>query len=480
MKLVITGITLVTCLLALGTTSSGEKEDRMNIVLIVIDTLRADHLSCHGYYRPTSPNIDKLAREGVRFESCFIQTSGTHPGFTTIMTGRSPVYHGVISHCGHIPLKKGVKMLPETLQEVAYKTAAIDNLPSTWHSWLPPATRGVEPEWFSRGYDLFHDYGILKQTSLQTKQNAQQITEKAFELLDEIGNEQFFLFIHYWDPHTGYFPPPPFDRIYYVGNERDPKHASMAKVRREMGDTVDKWHGDNLKHVTDADYFIAQYDGAITYCDYQLGRLFIKLEQMGVAEDTLIIVTADHGENMLERKPYFGHGGLYACTTHVPLIMKYPKGLPEGKVFSQLVGHVDIVPTVFGIMGKKHPQPMEGIDLVPLARGEKENTRGIIFSAAHGGVAAFDGRYRLTKNWNDRSDQLRGKQLYDSLADPDELVDIAGKHPEVAARLSKAIDGWIDALMAESGREVYPWAEKQEKTKTAEAAMKKMGNPLGP
>jgi arylsulfatase A-like enzyme len=452
----------------------------MNVVLIVIDTLRADHLSCHGYQRPTSPNMDKLAAEGVRFENCFVQGSGTHPGFTTIMTGRSPVYHGVISHCGHVALKEGVKMLPEVLREQGYKTAAVDNLPSTWHFWLPEETRGVEPEWFRRGYDVFNDYGTLKQTSLETKQNAGQIADKAFELLDEIGDEQFFLFLHCWDPHTGYFPPPPFDRIYYVGDESDPKHTSMAKVREVMGDTVEKWHGGSTKHVTDANYMVAQYDGAITYCDYQLGRVFMKLEQMGVADDTLIVITGDHGENMLEHNPFFGHGGLYTCTTHVPLIMKYPRGLPEGKVFPQLVGHVDIVPTIFGVMGKEHPGPLEGIDLFKLVKGEQDKTREIVFSSGHGGTAAFDGRYRLKKNWDDRSEGVGRKILYDNLEDPDELVNVAKKHPEVVARLSKAIDEWIDALMEEAGREVYPYAEQEAKVKASEAALKKMRDSLGP
>ena len=451
----------------------------MNVVLIVLDTLRADRLSCHGYDRPTSPNLDKLASEGVRFENCFIQSAGTHPGFTTIMTGRSPVYHGVISHCGHIPLKDGLKMLPEVLKEQGYMTAAVDNLPSTWHSWLPEETRGVEPEWFRRGYDLFDDYGLLKQTALATKQNAGQITEKAFKLLDEIGDREFFLFLHYWDPHTGYFPPPPFDRIYYVGDEKDPKHTSMAKVREEMGDTVEKWHGGSTKDVTDAEFLIAQYDGAITYCDYQLGRLFIKLEQMGVAEDTLIVVTGDHGENMLEHVPYFGHGGLYTCTTHVPLIMKCPKRLPKGKVFPQLVGHMDIVPTVLSIAGKRHPGPLEGIDLCEVVSGKRRETREVAFSSGHGGTAAFDGRYRLKKDWDDRSEGVGGKALYDDLEDPDELVNVAEKHPKIVARLSKAIDEWINALMEESGREVYPWAEQQAKVKASEAALEKMKEPEG-
>jgi len=452
----------------------------MNVVLIVLDTLRADRLSCHGYDRPTSPNLDKLASEGVRFENCFIQSAGTHPGFTTIMTGRSPVYHGVISHCGHIPLKDGLKMLPEVLKEQGYVTAAVDNLPSTWHSWLPEETRGVEPEWFRRGYDLFDDYGLLKQTALATKQNAGQITEKAFKLLDEIGDREFFLFLHYWDPHTGYFPPPPFDRLYYVGDETDPKHTSMAKVREEMGDTVEKWHGNSTKDVTDAKYLIAQYDGAITYCDYQLGRLFIKLQQMGVADDTLIVVTGDHGENMLEHVPYFGHGGLYTCTTHVALIMKHPRQLPEGKVFSQLAGHVDIVPTICGITGKKHPGPLEGIDLSDVVEGERKETREVVLTAGHELTAAFDGRYRLKKQWDDRSEEIGRKVLYDDLEDPDELTNVAAKHPEVVARLSKAIDEWIDAQMKEAGRNVYPYAEQEAKVKASEAALKKMREPQGP
>jgi len=242
---------------------------------------------------------------------------------------------------------------------------------------------------------------------------------------------------------------------------------------------VEKWHGGSTKHVTDANYMVAQYDGAITYCDYQLGRLFMKLEQMGVADDTLIVITGDHGENMLEHNPFFGHGGLYTCTTHVPLIMKYPKGLPEGRVFPQLVGHVDIVPTILGVMGQEHPGPLEGIDLFKLVKGEQDKTREMVFSSGHGGTAAFDGRYRLKKNWNDRSEGVGRKILCDNLEDPDELVNVAEKHPGVVERLSNAIDEWIDALMEEAGREVYPYAEQEAKVKASEAALKKMKGSLG-
>jgi len=444
----------------------------MNVVLIVIDTLRADHLSRYGYERPTSPNLDKLAREGVLFENCSIQSSGTHPGFTTLMTGRSPVHHGVIAHCGFNEPKEGIKTLPEMLQGAGYKTGAVDNLPSTWHSWFPEPLRGVEPKWFARGWDDFRDYGLLRQGSRETKKNAGQITEEAFDVLEKIGSEQFFLFLHYWDPHTGYFPPPPFDRIYYVGDESDPKHTSMAIVRQKMGDTVDNWHAGNLRHVTDANYVVAQYDGAITYCDYQLGRLFVKLKEMGIEEETLIIVTADHGENMLDHTPYFGHGGMHSSCLHVPLIMKHPKRLPAGNVVKQLVGHVDIIPTIFGLIGREAPQRLEGMDLTAPARGEKKETRDIVFSTGGPSIAAYDGRYRLAKMFNDRTDKTTRKTLYDTVEDPDEQKDVAGEHPEVVARLSKAIDEWVDALMEEAGRTEYPWVEQKRKEDEAKAKAK--------
>ncbi|MFC1736675.1 sulfatase [Candidatus Hydrogenedentota bacterium] len=444
---------------------------KKNFILIALDTLRAEQMSSYGYHVPTSPNMDMMGAQGLQFKNAYSEARCTHPSFTTMLTGVHCLSHRVVTHCGRIKKHEEYPMVGEYLQEAGVKTVAIDNLASTWHSWVPETEMVVEPLWFTEGFDTYDDYGLLKQTSLKTKKNAGELVDKAYEHLKALKDDSFFMFLHTWDPHTGYFPPPPFDKVFYARDEKDPKYTSMVKAREDMGTTIDDWHGGSTVDVTDADWFIAQYDGAIAYTDYQMGRLRIMLQELGIAEDTTILITADHGENMLEHLPYFGHGGLWDKCLRVPMIAYRPGDEAQPKASDAIASHIDIVPTILNHFGVEIPEHMHGFDLFDLAAGNVEG-REWAYSMTDGEVGAHNGRYHLMAPYDDTADSPEGKEFYDLVEDPDEQNNIAAEKWEIAGPMFKQLAEYMRNTLAEAGHD-HPWIEEWDLLSKARAARKK-------
>ena len=187
----------------------------MRLLYIDIDTLRADHLGCYGYGRRTSPFIDSIARRGVLFERCYAPNIPTHPSFTTMLTGKEAITHNIVNIGGGVPLADGVRLLPQILREHGYATAAVDSM----------------GRHFERGFDEYVTY-TWDRSNPMVLRRAETVTAKALPVIARLREQPrpFFLFIHYWDPHTPYLPPPPFDRMFYAGDEKDPRHHSMDPV----------------------------------------------------------------------------------------------------------------------------------------------------------------------------------------------------------------------------------------------------------
>ncbi|GAC1404214.1 MAG: hypothetical protein NVSMB65_20520 [Chloroflexota bacterium] len=178
----------------------------MNIVLIALDTQRADHLGCYGYPRPTSPFLDSVARRGVLFERCYAPNIPTHPSFTTMLSGKEAITHDIVNIGGGVPLADGVRLLPEILREHGYATAAVDSM----------------GRHFTRGFDEYVTYA-WDRSNPTVLRKAETVTEAALPVIDRLRAQPrpFFLFLHYWDPHTPYLPPPPYRRRFYPP-DRDP------------------------------------------------------------------------------------------------------------------------------------------------------------------------------------------------------------------------------------------------------------------
>lgn len=305
-----------------------------NVLLISLDTTRADHLGCYGYRRNTSPHLDRLASQGMLFERCVSPHIPTHPAHTTMLTGCDAFRHQVVANGAKVEPAAGVRMLAEILKERGYWTGAADNL----------------GRWFARGYDRYEGYQWARDSSGAWRKG-EAVNKTALSVLNEAASQEkpWFVFAHYWDPHTPYLPPPPFDRCFYHGNERDPSNRSMDEALSFP--PFEAYFRTWLDGVTDIEFPKAQYDAEIAYMDTCLAHLFNRVDELGLAEDTLIVVTADHGEELDEHRMWFDHHGLYQTNLHVPLIMRQPGTIPANTYIPELVTMTDLTPTILGHLG---------------------------------------------------------------------------------------------------------------------------------
>lgn len=418
----------------------------MNVVLIAIDTLRADHLGCYGYPRATSPHIDAFARNAVVFDQHIAAAIPTHPSFTTLHTGQFSITHGVVAHGGRNDIPRDAPWLASILHEAGYTTAAVDNL-SQWRLD------------FHRGFEFYID--PTKRQALSINADNRTINRRVLPFLEQHQQEQFFLLVHYWDPHTPYLPPRAYRRLFYSGDPEAPGHYSLdgMETRHPLGKAWrETWFPQLGKHITDAHYIEALYDAEIRYCDEGVGQLLSKLEDLGLSERTVVAITSDHGEMMFRHGIFFDHHGLYDGNLHVPLLLRVP-GLPPRRV-PGMSASVDVAPTLLDLCGLAAEERMEGISLTPWLRGERDDApREWVVSQECTWQMKWCLRTPAHKLILAREPDAYGtpaRELYDLTTDPGEFVNLAEKEPEAVARLEAQLEGWIAAQMARNGLKEDP------------------------
>ncbi len=430
---------------------------KTKVLLIVIDTLRADHLHCYGYKKETSPNIDRLAREGVIFYHAYANGIPTTPAFTTIFTGLHSLTHRVVSHGGEETLPGGILLLSEILGANGFRTCAIDNLYS------------IKP-YFAKGYE----YYINPRSKSPHLIQAEEINREAIRWMEEHREEEFFLFLHYWDPHTPYLPPEEYKLMFYQGGDPfDPKNRSMEPAKRQIPyPFFKKWHYDLLGNPTDTNYIIAQYDGEIRYVDEAIGEILETLERLGIEEETLIILTSDHGENMTEHNFFFDHQGLYEPVIHIPLIMRFGEKLsPKG--IEAFVQHIDIMPTILDILGIKVDVRFDGKSLLPLMRGDVEEVHQEIISTEctwRAGIAIRKGEWKLIKTIDQGLYSTPSKELFNLKSDPEEKENLYEIERERGEDMELELCMWLEEklenkpdplrVQAEKGLPAKGWVER--------------------
>jgi len=367
----------------------------MNVLLISIDTLSAKHLGCYGYHRTTSPNLDRLAVEGVLFDHFLCAQVPTQPSYTSIFTGQFSVTHSIVTHGGTKQLAHDAPYVTWDLQKANFTTAAVSNL----HRMQP---------WFARGFEFLIDPS--HKWKFFQSQSCEAVNQRAVPWLKSHADEPFFLFVHYWDPHTPYLPPERYRGLFYDGDPCDPAKTTMAPLwRQPFGEWWQRDWFEKLqpgRKITDAEYIVAMYDSEIRYVDEMgIAPLLAALDEAGLRDDTLVMVVSDHGEMMYDHGIYFDHHGLYDENLHVPLIVRWPgrmchgwlaqpcSSLPEarrtvgqadrgtgrapaGRRVPHLVVHADIAATILDACGcPPHPK-MEGRSLLPLFLGKGDEGRG--------------------------------------------------------------------------------------------------------
>lgn len=346
MNRIVLSIVLLLSLFVAGCRKNTNLEKR-SVILISIDTMRADHLRCYGYDRKTSPTMDSLALAGTRWISCQAQAPWTLPSHASIWTGLSIDAHGTVwDECGMHVLAPYLPSLPTILKEEGFRTAAFTNV-----AYLSPDYR------FDRGFDEFTWNANGGGQARNTIDNALQwILQNAQQ------DEPYFLFLHFFDVHAPYAPPAPptqfFDDVTILEDVTWDNYA---------GDSTNAFKIENL------DGLIDLYDAEIRCVDEQLGRLMAQLRYMEIDDNTLVIIISDHGEEFFDHGGW-GHGHtLYQELLNVPLIVSGPD-IPIGIVDSTVVGQLDILPTILTYLDIEIPDNVEGLSILT---GEIREGRGI-------------------------------------------------------------------------------------------------------
>jgi len=408
----------MSAILSLATLTACEKNDydRPNVMLISVESLRADHVGAYGYSRNITPNIDRLAREGVMFENVVSQSSWTKPSVASTFTSTYQSVHQVRnpreSQGGTGDKPRELPGLKETLPTISgffssngYKCYGWTNNKHLWGRYG-----------FERGFAIYD----------AAAGEDREIAERVKGVLQS-DSEPWFVFVHLMSPHFEYDPPPE-----YRNYDRYPDAVSITPSNwTKICNMEIPFSERDLRHN------IALYDGEIAYTDRLIGRLMDKLEKQGLKERTIVVISADHGEEFLEHGKVAHGTSLHRELIRVPLVFSGPRLRKSGKV-AELAQNIDIFPTLARLCGLEPPPTLQGIDLSAAARGKHHKvTRKFVFSEL-GDMHAISGkRFKYIFDENSGTEEL-----YDLIEDPAERNNLArvefysGLKSKLAARLA--------------------------------------------
>ncbi len=409
---------LLTALTAAQATAQTPEKSAPNVVLITIDTLRADHLGCYGYKQIKTPNIDGLAADSGRFERAYTVVPVTLPSHTAMLTGTYPMLSGMHDFSANKLSPQQVTMAT-VLKQAGYATGAV------------VASAVLDSRFgLNQGFDFYYDhfdFSRLEEANLdEMERPGNVVADQALDWLGKNSQKKFFLWMHLYDPHYPYRPPEPYSREY----------ASQP------------------------------YDGEIAFADEQVGRLLRFLKDKGLYQNTVIVLTGDHGESLGEHGEKTHGFFIYNVTMHVPLIIHLP-GKPATQTVADPVSLVDLMPTVLAATGLDIPSQVQGRSLLSALRGEKIDRDRTLYGETF--------LPRLHFNWS----ELRGAEnakyhfidaprpeLYDLTKDPGELRNLFPEKKAVAEEMRAKLAGLI--------REYSAGKELAEKTGLDPALMERL------
>jgi arylsulfatase A-like enzyme len=408
--------------------------DRVSVLLITIDTLRADHMSLYGYRRPTSPRMDAFARRGAVFEQAYTYWPKTRGSFVGIMTGRFASQTGYgKSH----PLLLGFNpTLASVLKDAGYETVATVDNPNVASSLG-----------YARGFDRYRE--TWEEGSLATEMDrARAITGDGVRYLRQAKPDRpFLLWLHYVNPHAPYEPPAPWNTAF----------LDDAALRGPALRAVDGFHGGVPRPWSvpgkGLGWYVAQYDGEIAAVDAEVGKLLEALDGSAVRDRTLVVIASDHGESLGEHGFYFDHGeNLFDPSMRIPLLVAGP-GVAPGQRTDVLATTLDLVPTVLDAVKVSYPPDLAGESLLPAARGERRPDRPRLHGQNDRNLlGAWDRRFKIVAT---PSDEGARHALYDRATDPGETRDATRANPERAREERRELELFrerIDAWMVRTRR----------------------------
>ena len=455
--------------LALARAARGAHSDAPSVVLIVIDTLRADHLSCHGYPVSTSPEIDALAARGVRFSRAYANASWTLPATASIHTGRLPSSHSATARGRVLPAS--VRTIAECLADAGYRRAAFSEnqivsprygfdqgFELFWSYWLPWISGQTATYRVARALGVplvelvsrreYHPR-VLEAPEL-LNWDAKRTTDEALRWMHASarGDAPFFLYLHYMGPHGPYGPPEflldvpsPARRV-----ANHPEEAGGAHPLGPAGTPLPANELDELRTLYDAD---------IRYVDREVGRVVAALDRMGRLDETLVVVTSDHGEEFFEHGGWNHGRSVYEEIVHIPLIVSgAPLGAVRGETLDAPVRQIDVLPTLLDAVGAETPEEVHGRSLWGAitdgepgdGRDARDEGAGMVYvEGCFLQPEGFDGQALVDFPWKlvtVSGDDTTTTRLFDLAMDPGEIVDATHTAPSMADSLHRESFRW--------------------------------------
>ncbi|GIP35530.1 sulfatase [Paenibacillus sp. J2TS4] len=437
----------------------------MRIIYLDIDSLRPDHMSCYGYHRQTTPNIDRIAAQGARFNRCYAASSPCVPSRASFMSGRFGIHHGALTHWGpgcefQYPEGDGhseeVPFFTRYLRKAGYKTVTFSSFGDRHHAW-----------WYFAGWNEVHTHSLK-----EGNENADEVNASVIPWLKQHGKEDnYFLHIQYWDPHTFYTFP-----IEYMEQWKDspakafPDEATIAAQQQDSfprsapflhwGDKYPATMPGRISNRSDFKHAVDGYDGGISYMDKHVGELLDTLRELGIEEEVCFIISADHGESMGEQGIYIEHASATEAVHHIPLIIRAPGITTPGQQIDGFVYNVDVISTIANLVGLDTPSGWDGKSFLPALEGGHWQGRDYLVMDHALYVcqrAVRDDRWYFIRTYHPglylHFDEVT---LYDMKNDPNQTLNVADQYPEVVKEMDHRLSQWQHEQARKPGYKVDP------------------------
>jgi choline-sulfatase len=448
----------------------------LRILLLDLDSTRPDHLGCYGYHRNTSPNIDKIAQEGVRFTNYYTSDAPCFPSRTALMTGRFGIHNGVVGHGGsaadvrHEGQDRQFKdvlakeSLPAFLRTAGLRTALISPFGERHSAWT-----------FYAGFNEIHN------TGKSGMESAEEVTPTVLDWVkNNAANDDWFLYVNYWDPHTPYRAPLPFGNPFedealpeWISDEVLEKHIkkvgphSASEINMYNSNTSSDFprHPGEITDKASLRRMIDGYDTGIKFMDDNVGMIFRALEEQGVMEDLIVIITADHGENQGELGIYGEHGTADQGTCRIPMIIRWP-GKTNGEVDHGFHYHLDLNPTLADLLGKNPMNSWDGQSYAKVIEDKETHSRDylVISQCAHVCQRSVRfGDYLYIRTYHDGYHLFNKEMLFNLKEDPYEQHDLAETQRDICKEAVYLLNEWHDEMMNTMKYDVDPlWTVMKE------------------
>lgn len=441
----------------------------MRILMLDIDTLRPDHMSCYGYHRLTTPNMDQVCAQGVRFDRCYSSDAPCMPARAALVSGMFGIRNGAVGHgstAGDRRLTGAKREFTDQVDDWNFHNifrragmyaASVSTFPERHSSW-----------WFNAGFNECYNVGG------HGGESGEKILPVALDWLKRNQDrDNWFLHVHFWDPHTPYRAPESFGNPFenepidpWIGPEQLQTHLAHVGPHciNEIGMYTDQIvpgfprQPGSAKDLEGVKRVMDGYDCGIRYCDELIGQIFDLLKEQGLYDDTAIIITSDHGENMGELGLYAEHGTADDITCHIPLIIKWP-GAPAGSIAPGFHYGLDLLPTMADLLGVAKCDNWDGVSFADTLRSGADCGReGVIISQmAHVCQrSARFGDWLYMRTYHDGFHLFDREMLFHIAQDPHEEHDVKAEYPEICAQGAKMILDWHDEQMLKSDSPIDP------------------------